>query len=259
MHHAILHRALKKAVKDRLISINPAVDIDRPKTVQDLTTAARANCWTVAQARAFLKAANGSGVQTSAFFNLALDTGARKSELYGLGWKHIDLDRALITIDRQLDVAGVAPTFEPVFGPTKTKRSRTVSIAPETVVRLRVHKRQQAALRMKNRTTYQDFGLVFAREPEHLQTPDAKLGQPLTTFSSGTFAKLIGTADVPSVKFHGMRHTSATLLIAAGVPMPVVAERLGHSKVSMTADTYAHVLPDQQQSAAATLGALLHG
>lgn len=64
---------------------------------------------------------------------------------------------------------------------------------------------------------------------------------------------------MPRIKSHGLRHTSASLLIAAGVPMPVVAERLGHSKVSMTADVYAHVLPQQQQHAAATLGALLHG
>ena len=111
---------------------------------------------------------------------------------------------------------------------------------------------------MKNQTTYQDFGLVFAREPEHLHTPEAKLEQSLTTFDQ-QFGKLIAKANVPRIKFHGLRHTSATLLIAAGVPMPVVAERLGHSKVSMTADVYAHVLPDQQQSAAATLSALLHG
>jgi integrase len=259
VHHAILHRALKKAVKERLIGFNPAADLDRPKLARTASTAAKANCWTVQQARAFLKAATEAGTQTSAFFHLALDTGARKSELYGLAWSHIDLDKALLTIERQLDSSGTAPTFEPVFGPTKTKQTRTVSLAPETVVRLRAHKRAQAALKMANRMSYQDCGLVFAKEPEHLQSPTAKLGQPLTTFAGSLFATLIKAADVPGIKFHGLRHTSATLLIAAGVPMPVVAERLGHAQVSMTADVYAHVLPDQQASAAATLGALLHG
>ena len=135
----------------------------------------------------------------------------------------------MIRIERQLDGPGTAPPLAPVFGPTKTKQTRTISIGPETVARLRAHKRQQATLRMKNRTTYQDCGLVFAREPEHLQTPTAKLGQPLTTFDQ-QFGRLITKANVPRIKFHGLRHTSATLLIAAGVPKPVVAERLGHSK-----------------------------
>jgi integrase len=61
------------------------------------------------------------------------------------------------------------------------------------------------------------------------------------------------------VKFHGCRHTCATLLLQAGTPVHVVAQRLGHAKVTMTLEVYAHALPNQQQDAAAALGALLHG
>ena len=71
--------------------------------------------------------------------------------------------------------------------------------------------------------------------------------------------RLIKTAGVKPIKFHGMRHTVATLLLQAGQPVHVVSERLGHSKVSMTMEVYAHVLPDMQREAASTLSAILHG
>jgi Phage integrase family len=66
-------------------------------------------------------------------------------------------------------------------------------------------------------------------------------------------------AGVKRIKFHGLRHTCATLLLQAGTPVHVVSERLGHSKVQMTLEIYAHVLPDRQREAAETIGALLSG
>jgi integrase len=71
------------------------------------------------------------------------------------------------------------------------------------------------------------------------------------------FAQLIAAADVKRIKFHGLRHTCATLLLQARVPVHVVSERLGHASVAMTMEVYAHVLPDMQREAASTLGALL--
>jgi integrase len=70
---------------------------------------------------------------------------------------------------------------------------------------------------------------------------------------------LIKAANVRAIRFHGLRHTCAALLLQARQPVHVVSERLGHTKVSMTMGVYAHVLPDMQRDAAATLGALLHG
>jgi integrase len=86
------------------------------------------------------------------------------------------------------------------------------------------------------------------------------LGHPLQMNNLGQreYAKLIKRAKVRPIKFHGLRHTCATLLLQARQPVHVVSERLGHSKVSMTMEVYAHVLPDMQQDAATTLGALLH-
>jgi integrase len=111
---------------------------------------------------------------------------------------------------------------------------------------------------MRNRTVYQDFGLMFAREPENCQTPEAALGQPLKTLSELRFQALVKAADVRRIKFHGCRHTVATLSLQAGTPPHVVAAKLGHSVMELMR-TYAHALPGQQQDAAARLGALLHG
>jgi integrase len=173
----------------------------------------------------------------------------------------VDLDAGVVTIERQLDRArlvGEAAGVEPVFGPTKTKRTRTVMLGEETLARLRAHKKAQAELKMKNRRVYEDHALVFGREPEDLQTPTHKLGQPLTTLSGRRFQALAKEADVKRIKFHGCRHTVATLSLQAGTPPHAVAARLGHSVLELM-KTYAHALPDQQQDTATRLGRLLHG
>jgi len=134
-------------------------------------------------------------------------------------------------------------------------------LSAETVALLRTHKQDQAALKMANRTTYHDFGLVFAKAWGELRTRRDLLGQPLQANNLGerSLDRLAKMAVVRRIKFHGLRHTCATLLLQAGVPVHVVAERLGHSDVNITLNTYAHVLPDMQRSAADRLGTLLHG
>jgi integrase len=114
---------------------------------------------------------------------------------------------------------------------------------------------------MANRKTYRDLDLVFAKEWSDVQQRDDCLGHPLQMNNLGQreYAQIITAAGVKAIKFHGMRHTCATLLLKAGVPVHVVSERLGHSTVAMTMEVYAHVLPDMQREAAATLGAILHG
>ena len=126
---------------------------------------------------------------------------------------------------------------------------------------LRIHKRSQNELKMKNRTTYCDFGLVFAKAHGDVTNRATLIGQPLQANNLGerSFLKLVKAANVRPIVFHGLRHTCATLMLRTGEPVHVVAQRLGHSDASITMRVYAHVLPDMQQSAAAKLGALLLG
>jgi integrase len=253
--HAVLARALKIAVRDKLIIANPATAVeDRPRPSKDKGQNARQHCWCADEARTFLTAAKQAGPQASAFFALAVDTGARKSELLGLTWADVDLSAGSVTIARQLEPRS---TKTPTWGPTKTDRSRVVTLGSETITRLRAHKKGQRELLMKNRTTYKDHGLVFAKEQRDLQTPTAALGQPCPSLAAGQFRQITKIAGVKPMKFHGLRHSAATLLLSSGVPVQVVAQRLGHAQTSMTLDVYAHALPDMQRDAAEKLSVLL--
>ncbi len=134
-----------------------------------------------------------------------------------------------------------------------------IHIDHDTVRLLREHKRHQAEVMMKNRQHYRDFGLVFAKDWSECRKSENAPGLPLDSdhLGSGPFARLVKAAGVKPITLHGLRHTCATLLIAARVPVNVVSKRLGHAKTSITSDIYAHVLPGMQQEAAAILGTLL--
>jgi integrase len=112
---------------------------------------------------------------------------------------------------------------------------------------------------MANRTTYKDHGLVFAREQAHTANGH-HLGEPLDPayYGQREFHRLIKLAKVKRIKFHGLRHTTATLALREGVPVNVVAARLGHTDGNITLATYAHALPGMHKDAAARVGAVLH-
>jgi integrase len=251
LHHTIIFSALRKAVRDRLIVSNPARDLEgRPRRTRSKGDDARQHCWNATDAAKFLDAAKAAGAQPAAFYTLGLNTGMRKGELCGLKWEDVDLDARKVRGVRQLASPQLGEDGQPVFGPTKTGRVRTITIDSETAALLREHRKTQREAMMQRRSAHQDFGLVFTRDD----------GEPLLMNNLGQreYAKLITAAGVKAIKFHGLRHTCATLLLQAGTPVHVVSERLGHSKVSMTLEVYAHVLPDMQNDAAAALGALLH-
>jgi integrase len=258
LHHTVIRRALRKAQRDRLVAVNVASDLDgRPKRPRGRSEEAREHCWTAAEARTFLETAKKSGAQNAALYALALDSGARKSELCGLRWSDADLEAGKIHIVQQL----WKPGPEPTFGPPKNKQPRTVTLSADTVALLKAHKQAQATFKMANRKAYHDFGLVFAKQFGEMRTHRDLLGQPLQTNNLGerSFDRIRKAAEVRRIKFHGLRHTCATLLLQANVPVHVVAERLGHSDVQITLNTYAHVLPDMQADAAKRLESVLHG
>jgi integrase len=214
------------------------------------------HCWTAEEAATFLMAAKAAGPQPAAFFALALDSGARKAELCGLRWSDLEMAQGRLTIQRQLLTPGRMPTF----GPVKTKTPRVIDLAPETLALLKTHKVHQSKIKMRNRTAYHDLGLMFAKEWGDLHGREDSLGLPLQMNNLGQreYARIIKAADVRPIKFHGLRHTCATLLLSAGVPAHVVAQRLGHKRVEITLGIYGHILPSMQRDAARRLAALLH-
>jgi integrase len=257
-HHAILTGALKAAVAGSLVTRNvAALVIGKPQARRDYDRDVKQNCWEADEARRLLAAAKAAGPQPAALFAVALDTGARKNELCGLQWADLDFEKGAVTVMRQLTQTGRQPTF----GPVKNGMPRTIDLATETLELLQAHKRAQAELKMRNRTVYQDYGLIFAKEWGDVYGRQDSLGLPLQSNNLGQreFARLIKAANVRPITIHGLRHTSATLLLKAGVAAHVVQQRLGHKKISTTLDIYAHALPSMQQDAARRLGALLHG
>ena len=255
-HHAILNSALKAAVRADLIQRNVApLAENRPHAPQGHEDVL-ANVWEAHEARQFLATAKAAGPQQAAFYSLGLDTGMRKAELCGLRWTDLDAQGRL-TVQRQL----VKPGSRPIYGPVKNKAPRALELAPETLDLLRKHRQHQAEIKLRNRQHYHDHALIFAKEWNDLQRHHDVLGNPLQINNLGQreFARLLKASGVRRIKFHGMRHTCATLLLQAGVPAHVVQKRLGHKRIEMTLSIYAHALPSMQQDAAERLGAILHG
>ena len=254
-HSAIIHSALASAERKRLVHRNESKLVDgKPRAKRDHEDVQR-NCWEAPEAKQFLQTAEEAGPRQAAFYNVALETGMRKAELCGVKWDAVDFEAKQITVIRQL----IKPGKDPVFGPPKRGKVRTLDISLETVELLKELKRHQAEVKMRNRTAYRDHGLVFTKEWSDTGKKTDCLGDPLQQNNLGQreFAKLLMASGVRPIKFHGMRHTCATLMLKNGENPKVVQERLGHANISITMDVYVHALPSMQKDAAAKLASLL--
>ena len=227
-------RAVKAAMRAELVTRNVATLVSNKPHAPEGHDDVLANVWEAHEARQFLMTAKAAGPQQAAFYSLALDTGMRKAELCGSKWSDLGATGRL-TVRRQL-------------------------VKPGSLNLLREHRRLQAELKLRNRQHYHDHGLIFAKEWGDRTRRYDTLGDPLQMNNLGQreYAKLITASGVRRIKFHGMRHTCATLLLQAGVPAHVVQKRLGHKRIEMTLSTYAHALPSMQQDAADRLAEILH-
>jgi integrase len=235
--HTTAHRALADARRWRLVARNAAEDADPPR--QD---APRPKAWTPEHVRRFL-AVSGSD-RWASLWRLAATSGMRRGELVGLRWCDIDLDAAALTVNRNLVVvAGRAVEGEP-----KTDRSRRrLTLDHATVDALRAWKRTQAEERLLMGRHWQGEDRVFTWGDGSLLHPDVV---------SKTFARIVRRFDLPKLNFHGLRHSWATAALVAGVPVKVVADRLGHSSVQITLDVYTASVPGLDEAAANTVAAL---
>jgi integrase len=239
--HNILNSALKQAVKWRMLSINPAQNVDKPKQVRKEMQALSRE-----QTNIFLRTAREDIYFV--FFALMLDSGARPSELLALQWKDVDFEQGIVTIRRTLYFPEDG-SFK--FTEPKTKGSRRViHVAEITLRHLREHRRLQAEQRLRRGAKWQDFDLVFT-------TRDG-LPLMLRNILRRHFRPVLQRAGLPKIRLYDLRHTCATLLLLAGVNVKVVSERLGHSSVVLTLDVYSHVLPSMQTDAAGKMNNLLY-
>jgi integrase len=231
--HAVLHRALRDAVRWGRLARNPADMADPPSRERS-----RASAWTASELRRFLD--HVADDRLFALWRLAATTGMRRGELAGLTWRTLDLDGARLAVEQQL----VPTRGGATLGPPKSSRSRrTVALDADTVVALREHRDGQLVERALAGDGYADRDFVFA---DALGAPVQP--QRLTEwFSAHREATGILTGSL-----HTLRHTSATLALTAGVPVHIVAARLGDDAKTVLS-TYAHLLPRSDERVAEAL------
>jgi integrase len=235
--HAMLHRAFDQAVRWGLASRNVTDMLDAPRRATPET-----RTWNAEQVAAVLVEAEKTDL--AALWRLALLTGMRRGEILGLKWEDVDLDRGGVSVRRTLS-RGKGGTWE--LGTPKTAAGRrSIALPPSVVAALKRHRIHQLERRVELGPLWKDLGFVFTNTT----------GGPLAVnVLDGRFRSLIKAAGVPRIRFHDLRHTCATLMLANGEHPKVVAERLGHSDVGITLNRYSHVSPDMQRAAADRLDA----
>jgi len=236
--HAVLRRALNHALRLGMIGRNPALAVIRPKFKRkEMKTLSDS------QVRTLLSFAEGDRFEV--LFWLAVTTGLRQGELLGLKWSDVDWINRRLRIQRQLQRLSGGLVFSE---PKSAAGRRVIALGVTTVEKLRKHQDIQFGESRMAGSSWKENDMIF---PSSTGTPM----DPSNLYHN--FKKLLIKAELPDVRFHDLRHTAATLMLQQGVHPKVVQERLGHSDISMTLNTYSHVLPVMQDEAAEKLDELL--
>lgn len=228
-HRAIVHAALRQAVAERLLSLNPddAVKLKTPRRAEMTTLSAE-------QGRALLAQMQAKGSPFYVPTMLALSTGMRRGEIVALRWRDVDLKRATVKVRRSVEQTD--------HGTLRVKETKTASGTREVplpvtaVAALKAHRTRQKRQRLEVGDLWRENDLVWPAWDGEMRKPDS--------LSSGFSNFVRRTAkDVPAIGFHGLRHTYASMLAAAGRSPRDIAAMLGHASPAFTMATYAHVLP----------------
>jgi integrase len=241
--HAILASAFRQAVRWNMLVRNPSDAVELPRLERKEMQALAPS-----EVTRFLNAA--AEDEHTALFAFAVATGMRPEEYLALKWTDLDLEARTATVTRTLVWRKGGGWY---YGEPKTARSRRTIMFPEPVAKLlRTHRAKQAEIKLKAGHAYQSEQLVFATyegTPLHIRN--------LTTRH---FKPILKRASLPhNFRLYDLRHTCATLLLAANEHPKVVSERLGHASITLTLDTYSHVLPSMQQAASDKLERILYG
>ncbi|MGI8475082.1 MAG: tyrosine-type recombinase/integrase, partial [Thermomicrobiales bacterium] len=239
---ATLRRALSYAVKWSLVPRNVATLVEPPRTIRTQVHPLSAE-----QARHLIEATKDH--RPGPVIHLAIASGLRQGELLGLGWDDVDLAGGSLTVRRSLQrMNGTPRLVEPKTGLSR----RTVNLPASAAAMLRAHQDRERFERQAAGDAWERgpalVGLVFTNST----------GAPLhCTSVTHTFHDLLEGAGLPRQRFHDLRHCCASLMLASGEHPRVVMETLGHSQISLTMNTYSHVMPAAQRDAADRLDALL--
>jgi len=231
-HHVVLHTALEAAIRWGLVARNPADAVIPPRVQRT-----HMQIWDEEEIRWFLSAANDSPYYP--IFYLALFAGMRRSELLALRWCDVDLILCQISVARSMHHLKDGRI---VFRQPKTGTgSRTVALPPSAAIVLNDYHEQQKTQRLILGKPLTSEDLVFS----HMD------GTPLLPDTiTHAWTKLVRRIGLKEIRLHDARHSHASLMLKQGIHPKVVQERLGHSSIQVTLDTYSHVAPGLQEIAA---------
>ena len=237
MVRAVLSGAFRWGLRRRRVLSNPLAMIEPQRIPKK-----RMSVWSEAQVARFLAVARGT--QLYPFFVVAVSTGMRLGELIALTWDDVDLRRGAISVQ---ETAGETSTGKPRMGSAKTAGSIRRILLPSIAIEvLRVQREASMANHTLRRSTY-----VF---------PDTEGGALHgRNVRQRHFKPLLAEANLPKIRFHDLRHSYASMALAAGTPLKVVSETLGHSTPEFTARVYQHISPTMQKDAAQTMDDVLRG
>jgi integrase len=224
--------ALNAAVESKLIPYNPAAGVRKPKAQKP-----EMQVLDLEQVAGFLKEA--AKDRLHALYVTALDTGMRPGELFALEWPDFDLEGGKVMVRRSLEEIDGRLRVKDVKTP---KARRRIHLAPQTIAALHEHRKRMLA------DGHVAGPVCCETQGGHLRNANLR---------THSFKPILARAGLPSIRLYDLRHTCATLLLLADESAKVVSERLGHSTVMLTLDTYSHVLPTMQQRAAEKMGRIL--
>lgn len=228
----VLSQGLERAVKDRLLPLNPAKGIERPKGKKRTVTP-----YTSSELKTLLGELEDH--RLFAFFRVLAYTGARRGEVLALRWSDLEFENATLTISKNRTRIG-----KTVIEQESTKGGdgrRTVQLGAETLKLLKDHRKRQLQERIKAGSLWQDSNFIFTQEN----------GLPLDPSTPyQLFKRIAKKLGLRSESLHSIRHLHATELLNAGVGIHEVKEQLGHSDISTTLRIYAHIRPEQKQELA---------
>jgi len=251
--HTIIHPGLGAAVRDGLLAVNPADKADPPSAKAAVSP--EMHFWTAGELRAFLEQRAQAQDELVIAWSLLAATGMRRGEALAVRWGDVDFDGARLSVRRSATVIKhKGAGQEIIVGRPKSGRPRTVDVDPGTLAALKAHKVAQGMISL---ALARDDAYVLANIDGELRHPDGFSKRFVAAVVAAR--KGLGEEVLSRIRLHDLRHTHATLLLAAGIPVKVVSERLGHANAMITLGVYAHVMPGMQAEAAAKFGALLSG
>ena len=237
--HVIVHKAFKDAVAWGYLARNPADAAKAPRQGRSK----KFSTWTADEVRRFLD--HVGGTEFGVLYTVLATTAIRRSEVLGLRWSDIDPDRAEMSIVQTVVLVNGAATISI----PKTSRSvRSVSLDAGTVDTLRKHRLSAIQQCLATGRTFDSDTLIFVDTNGVPVKPDR---------ITRTFARLSEEAGLPHIRLHDLRHTWATLALRNGTHPKIVQERLGHTNISTTLNTYSHVTPGMQAQAAEEIANLI--